>query len=83
MTTAGELAAFLQRFDPATPVVIDVNTDEGVYVRVEDLFYTSDEGDAPSGLEVRLGWAPDPGWRARLVTTTNEVREELGLPRLM
>jgi hypothetical protein len=81
-TTAGELAAWLSGFHPDTPVVVDVNTDEAVYLRVEDIAYTSDEGNGPEGIEVQIFWEPPTGWVQRLLASANETRAELGMPPL-
>jgi hypothetical protein len=81
-TTAGELRDWLQQFPPHTPVVIDVNTDEGVYLRVDEVTYTSDEGPGPDGVCVEISWEPEPGWVQSLLRSANETRAELGLPPL-
>lgn len=77
----GEPVAYLRSFPPETPVVVDVNTDEGVYLRVEaeDLFITSDEGDGPDGIEAVLSWDPPAGWLQALMAGADETRQALGL----
>jgi hypothetical protein len=76
--TARELMTVLQDVHPDTPVVVDVNTDEGVYLRVDEIGVTTDEGDGPSGIELVIWWEPQDGWLQRLVSSTNDVRRQLG-----
>jgi hypothetical protein len=82
--TVGELCEYLKTFPAATPVVVDVNTDEGVYLLVDkDLTVTADQGpsdDLPD--EVVLTWDPEPGWVQRLLDQANATRAELGWPPL-
>jgi hypothetical protein len=82
--TAGELVEYLKTFPPATPVVVDVNTDEGVYLLVDkDLTVTADQGPSDElPYEVVLIWDPEPGWVQRLLDRANESRAEFGLPPL-
>ena len=83
--TAGLLVEYLRAFDPGTPVVVDVNTDEGVSLRVEAdaLSVTSDEGPSTEvPAEIVLPWEPEPGWVQALLRNANEVRSALGQPPL-
>lgn len=81
--TAGELRDWLGQFPADTPVVIDVNTDEGVHLYVDELDYTSDEGPSgPPDVQIEIGWDPPPGWVQQLLAAANDTRRELGLPPL-
>lgn len=81
---AGDLIQYLQGFDPRTPIVIDVNTDEGVYLRVESghLEISADEGAGPHDLELAISWVPSDGWLGDLFQAANETRAELGMKPL-
>jgi hypothetical protein len=80
--TVGELTDYLSGFPPETPVVVDVNTDEGVYLRVDDaLDVTSDQGPSEElPVEIMLTWDPTPGWVQALIRRADETRADLGLP---
>lgn len=56
MLTAGELIAYLQGYDPDTPVVVDGYTDDGRYIRVDDINVTSAQGRGPDGIELEIFW---------------------------
>jgi hypothetical protein len=82
--TAGELRDWLVQFPADTPIVIDVNTDEGVHLFVDDIRYSSDEGPSgPPSLQIEIGWEPPSGWIQHIVENANETRRTLGLPPLM
>lgn len=83
--TVGVLMDYLQGFPPETPVAVDVNTDEGVYLRVEAeaLMVTADQGPTDQlPDEVVLSWDPEPGWVEALLRNANDIRSELGQPPL-
>jgi hypothetical protein len=82
--TVGDLLTYLVGFPSDTPIVVDVNTDEGIYLSVDDsLSVTSDQGPSEEmPVEVVLSWDPEPGWVQILIANANETRADLGLPPL-
>jgi hypothetical protein len=81
--TAGEFREWLDKLPADTPIVIDVNTDEGIHLYVDEFDYTTDEGLSGSpSIQVEITWTPDPGWVQRLIVSANETRAQLGMPPL-
>lgn len=72
--TVGGLLEYIRGLPPDMPVIVDVVSEDGEYLRVEDLDVTTAQGTSDEMDELHIFWDAPPGWAEAVAADAAQVR---------